>query len=226
MILAAQKINSVTIRDASLPPSADDFSEEFAGYPVISLLDFFSGYDQVALHQESRDLTAFQTEFGLVRLTTVPQGYTNGVQLFDRVIRKILREVIAQGRGAPFIDDVGVKAPSRQWYKLPDGSFEEVMPGVRRFVWESLLSLDLTLVYCELAGATISGIKSEFLMKELKMVAFLCGAEGWRPDLVKIDKIARWGPCQDITNARAFIGLCVYYRVWIKGFAEMAEPIL
>ena len=85
--------------------------------------------------------------------------------------------------------------------------------------------LDLTLVYCELAGATISGIKSEFLIKELKMVAFLYGAEGRRLDPVKIDKIMRWGPCQDITNARAFIGLCVYYRVWIKGFAEMAEPI-
>ena len=94
LILAAQRINAVTIRDASLPPSADDFSEEFAAYPVISLLDFFSEYDQVSLYPESCDMTGFQTELGLMRLTTVPQGYTNGVQLFDRVIRKILQEVI------------------------------------------------------------------------------------------------------------------------------------
>ena len=90
MILAAQKVNSGTIRDASLLSSADDFSEEFAEYLVISLPDFFSEYDQVALHQELRDLKTFQTEFGLVKLTTVPREYTNSIQLFNRVIRKIL----------------------------------------------------------------------------------------------------------------------------------------
>lgn len=225
LIIAAQRINAVTIRDASLPPSADEFSEDFTGYPVVSLLDFFSGYDQVSLHPESRDLTAFQTELGLMRLTTVPQGYTNGVQLFDRVIRKILREVIRTGRGAPFVDDVAVKAPNREWYQLKDGYYEEALPGVRRFVWEAILSLDMTLTYVELAGASISGLKSEFLMSELKIVAFMCGKDGRKPDPIKIDKITKWGPCRDLTDARAFIGLCVYYRVWIKDFAKIAAPI-
>ena len=50
LILAVQKINSVTIQNVILPPSADDFSEKFAGYPIISLLDFFFEYDQIALH--------------------------------------------------------------------------------------------------------------------------------------------------------------------------------
>ena len=108
---------------------------------------------------------------------------------------------------------------------MPDGSFEEVFPGVRRYVWEALLSLDMTLVYCELAGATISGVKSEFLMTELKMVAFMYGTNGRRPDPVKVDKVVKWGPCTDLTNARAFIGLCVYYRIWIRNFAIIAEPI-
>jgi hypothetical protein len=33
----------------------------------MSLLDFFSGYDQVELHKDSRDMTAFSTLLGLVR---------------------------------------------------------------------------------------------------------------------------------------------------------------
>ena len=45
LINAAQRVNAVTIKDASLPPSADDFSEEFVGFPLVSLLDLFSGYD-------------------------------------------------------------------------------------------------------------------------------------------------------------------------------------
>ena len=52
IINAAQRLNAVTIKDASLPPSADDFSEEFAGFPLLSFLDIFSGYDQCILAPE------------------------------------------------------------------------------------------------------------------------------------------------------------------------------
>lgn len=98
LINSTQKLNAVMIKDASLPPTVDEFSEEFTGYPLISLLDLFSGYDQCALAEESRDMTAFTTLFGLIRITTLPQGYTNGVQVFDSVIRKVLAEQIVQGR--------------------------------------------------------------------------------------------------------------------------------
>ncbi len=39
----AVELNRVTIRDANLPSSADEFSEEFAGCTISSLIDFFSG---------------------------------------------------------------------------------------------------------------------------------------------------------------------------------------
>ena len=45
MVNAAMNINKVTIRDANLPPSVDEFSEEFTGMYITSLIDFFSGYD-------------------------------------------------------------------------------------------------------------------------------------------------------------------------------------
>jgi len=87
LINAAQRLNAVTIKDASLPPSAEEYSEDFAGFPVLSLLDLFSGYDQMALAEICRDLTVFQTPLGLLRMTTLLQRYTNGVQVFDRVMK-------------------------------------------------------------------------------------------------------------------------------------------
>ena len=82
---------------------------------------------------------------------------------------------IAQGRSKPFIDDVGVKPASRSFYRKNgngcgseeddgDGEFEEVLPGVRRYVMEAIISLDQTLADIERSGGTISGEKSEFLM--------------------------------------------------------------
>ena len=145
MINAAQRLNEVTIKDASLPSSAENFSEEFAGFQVISLLDLFSEYNHCILAPESRDMTAFMTPFGLLRMTTLLQGYTNGVQVFDRVIKKVLWDVIAEKRGNAFIDDVRVKATSRDKYLDKNEKPMEVMPKVRRFVLKSIIFLDKVL---------------------------------------------------------------------------------
>jgi len=64
-----QQLNKVTIRDCGMPPSVDEFSEDFAGYPITSAIDYYSGYYEISLDNKSRDLTAFLTGVGLVRMT-------------------------------------------------------------------------------------------------------------------------------------------------------------
>jgi hypothetical protein len=108
LINNAQKINGVTIRDANPPPNPNEFSEEFAGCVIMSLLDFFSRYDQVELHEDSRDITAFYTPLGLVRQCTLPMGTTNSVAEFVRVMTKICQDHIPH-RCMPYLDDVCIK---------------------------------------------------------------------------------------------------------------------
>src|SRR5438046_8310289 len=55
-----QPLNKVTIIDSALPPSVDEFSEDFAGYPISSAIDYFLGYFEIPLARESRDLTTFR----------------------------------------------------------------------------------------------------------------------------------------------------------------------
>jgi len=45
LINAAMKMNKVTLKDANLPSSVDEFLEEFIGCIAALLVDFFSGYD-------------------------------------------------------------------------------------------------------------------------------------------------------------------------------------
>ena len=225
LINAAQRLNTVTIKDASLPPSADDFSEEFAGFPLHSLLDLFSGYDQCILAPELRNMTAFMTPFGLLRKTTLPQGYTNGGQVFDRVIRKVLKDVISQNRVKPFIDDMAVKPKTKSYFRDSNGRIEEVAPGIRRFVLEAIISLGKVLADIEWARATIFGEKSEFLKESLKVVAHICGEKRRSLEEVKMKKIEDWPPCKNVTDGRAFIGLCVYFRIWIRDFSVIPEPL-
>ena len=63
----------------------------------------------------------FMTPFGLLRMTTLPRGYTNGVQVFDRVIRKVLRDLISENREKPFIDDIAVKLKMKSYFRDSNG---------------------------------------------------------------------------------------------------------
>jgi hypothetical protein len=218
LINAALEMNRVTIRDANLPPAVDEFSEEFAGCAIASLVDLFSGYDQLPLAEKCRDMTAFMTPLGLVRMTTIPMGATNSVAQFVRVVNKIIADHVPH-HALPFVDDIGVKGPKTTYNN------EFILPGVRRYVMEHIQWLDGVLADIERAGCTISGEKSQFCCEGLRVVGFVCDVEGRHPDTAKVIKILDWPPCQDAAGARGFIGICVFYRVFIAGFALIAQPI-
>src|SRR6266511_5881101 len=69
LINTVMEINCVIVRDANLPLFINEFSEEFVGYVIVFLIDFFSDYDQIELNKKSRDLTTFYTLIGLLRMT-------------------------------------------------------------------------------------------------------------------------------------------------------------
>ena len=76
----------------------------------------------------------------------------------------------------------------------------------------------------EQAGCTIS-LKSQFCIDRISIVGFVYGAKGQSLDSAKVIKILEWKPCTDVSKARAFIGVCVYYRIWIKDFFIVTELI-
>jgi hypothetical protein len=155
-----QLLNKVTIRDSRMPPSVDQFSEDFAGYPITSAIDYFSGYYQIPLDKSGRDLTAFMTLLGLVRMTRLPQGWTNSVAEFMRIIGKVhYRQIPHEVR--PFLDDVGIKGPKNRC------SDEEISPGIRRFVFEHSQIFRRFMCDCWNAGLTISDflIRNGYLFK-------------------------------------------------------------
>ena len=65
----------------------------------------------------------------------------------------------------------------------------------------------------ELAGGTASGAKTQWLMPGIKVVGYVCDADGRHPDNAKIAKIVNWEDCRDLTSARAFMGICTFYRL-------------
>ena len=182
LVNVAVELNQITIQNANLPPSANEFFGEFTGCTISSLINFFSGYNQVELDKESRDLTGFMTPLGLMRMTMLAQGATNLVTQFVRIVPKILASYL-RDQAKPFLDDVGVKGPKTMYNN------EEFAPGIREYVVEHIQNLDKVLADLEQAKVTIAGAISQFCQAGIKIIGYICNADGCHPDISKVLKI-------------------------------------
>ena len=54
----------------------------------------------------------------------------------------------------------------------------------------------------------------------------VCDVDGRRPEQKKIAKILDWPMPRTMKEAHGFIGLCVYYRIFVKDFSTIVLPIL
>ncbi|GBG77340.1 hypothetical protein CBR_g23671 [Chara braunii] len=119
----------------------------------------------------------------------------------------------------PYIDDNPVKGAR---YK----DETEVQPGVREFVWDHLQDIKDLLQRFIVYNITASGPKSILAVPEVTILGFRCGAYGRRLDPAKTDKISQWPtPLRATTEVRAFLGVVGFWRIFIKGFAKITEPI-
>ena len=62
-------------------------------------------------------------------------------------------------------------------------------------------------------------------MSGIRVVGFICDFLGRHPDTFKVIKIVEWAPSNDVTEAKAFIKVVIYYRVFVKNFSLIAAPI-
>ena len=78
---------------------------------------------------------------------------------------------------------------------------------------EHIKNLNKVLADLEQAEVNIAGAKSQFCQADIKIVGYICDADGHHPDTSKVLKIWDWTECTDATSACAFIRVCVYYQI-------------
>ena len=136
-----------------------------------------------------------------------------------RVILKVLWRHIPD-KCKPFLDDIGIKGPKDRY------GDEEIFPEIRRFVWEHAQIFAGIMEDIWRSGLTISGAKSAIGMAGISIVGMVCDSEGRHPEQRKMQKILDWPTPRSVKDARGFIGICVYYRIFIVGFSVIAVPIM
>lgn len=220
-----QPLNKVSIRDAGLPPILDDFVEPFAGCQCYTVFDLFWGFDARKVHPQCRDLTAFLTPLGLLRITSIPMGYTNSPAEFQKCMTFIVKDEIPDVANV-FIDDLPIKGPTTQYLDL-DGKPQTLPenPGIRKFIWEHAIDVNRIMHKVKESGATFSAKKTQICRPEVVIIGQKCTPEGRLPEEDKVQKILNWPPLTTIKEARGFLGLCGTVRIWIKDYSTLVRPI-
>ena len=221
-----QPLNAVTIRDPTVPPTVEQYAESFSGRACYRIFNLFAGFDQRSLALKSRDLTTFQNPLGTYRLTSIPMGYTNAMQIFHGDITFILQEEIPHIM-IPFIDDIPAKGLVTR-YQKKNGDYETIPenPGIQQFVWEHLQNVNRIIQRIKHAGGTFSGLKSSTCVESAIIVGHRCSINGRMPDEARVQKILDWPICKNLTEVRGFLGTQGTVKIFIKDFTMHAKPLV
>jgi hypothetical protein len=215
-----QPLNAVSVKDSSLPPNINDFADSFVGHSVYIVADLFAGYDGRRLAEDSQELTTTDSPLGPVKLTSLPQGYTNSMQEFMRTVTHMIRPLIPD-KAEAFVDDVAGKGPKSRY----DNKSIPENPNIRQYIWEFAHVVDELFATFALAGCTASGNKLVLATPLIHIVGNVCSMEGRRPHHGIITKIINWPRPTNVSQVRGFLGTVGVTRNWIWQFAKIAKPL-
>jgi hypothetical protein len=215
LINVALKINRVTIRDANLFFTIDEFSEKFANCAIALFVNLFFDYDQLSLIEKCPDMIVFMTSFDLMRMITIFMSAINLMIQFVRVINKIIVDHVFH-HALFFMDNIKVKK-SKITYNN-----EFIFSQIRRWVMKHIQWLNDVLTDIEKADCIIFEEKFQFCCEELRVIDFVCDVKKRHSDTAKIIKFVKWFACQNVVDVREFIKICVFYQIFIASFVFIA----
>lgn len=196
-------LNSLTVKDAYPIPRVDECLDALSGCKWFSSMDLNSGFWQVGLHPEDRQKSAFATSLGLFQFTVMPFGLANSPSTFERLMEDVLRGLQWEEL-LLFMDDI----------VSPSKSIEEDLQRLRN-IFDRLRAANLKL----------KPSKCSFFQKKIRFLGHIVSESGVATDPEKLSAIKDWPIPRSAKQVKSFLGLCSYYRRYVKGLAKIARPL-
>lgn len=193
--------NQAIKRTRHIMPTIDDILSKLNQATVFSKLDLNSGYHQLELDEESRNITTFSTHVGLRRYKRLNFGVTSAAEIFQNHIAELLTDISGSLNTS---DDILIYGKSQ----------EEHDQALKR-VFDRLLEKNLTL----------NKGKCEFNKDQIEFYGFMFGKTGVSPDPKKVTAIQNMKTPTNVKEVRSFLGLTNYVSRFIADYANITKPL-
>ncbi|XP_013616926.1 PREDICTED: uncharacterized protein LOC106323330 [Brassica oleracea var. oleracea] len=102
-------LNKACPKDSYPLPNIDRLVESTAGNEMLTFMDAFSGYNQIMMHPDDREKTAFITDRGTYCYKVMPFGLKNAGATYQRLVNKMFADKLGITMEV-YIDDMLVKS--------------------------------------------------------------------------------------------------------------------
>ena len=203
MCIDYRALNKQTVKDKFPLPRIDELLESLGKARVFTALDLASGYHQIGIAEDSIEKTAFRTARGQYEFVVMPFGLTNAPSVFQRLMNKLFRDELGIFV-LVYLDDILIYSEDLDSH------------------WAHLRQVLQRLRESQLYGRLH---KCEFLKDRVQYLGFDVSAEGIRPSDDKVKTILEWPTPTSQKDIRSFLGLCSFYRRFVRGFSSIAHPL-
>jgi hypothetical protein len=203
MCIDYRDLNKKTIKNKYPIPRIDELLDELHGVVYFTKIDLHSGYHQIKMREQDVPKTAFKCHYGHYKFLVMPFGLTNAPATFqscmNHVFNKQLRKFLLV-----FFDDLLIY--SKTWE-------------------EHLQHVEQILAIMEKQSLYAKESKCEFGMTEVLYLGHIIGVKGVQVHQEKIQAILDWPTPKTLTELKGFLGICCYYRRFVKGFSQLCAPL-
>ena len=189
----------VSLKDHYPLPKMDHILQRVVGSSRISLLDGFSGFNQILVHPGDQDKTAFTTPWGTFKYVKIPFGLKNAGATFQRAMDIAFAKEIHDFL-VGYLDDLTPLSKSDQ---------------------EHLKHLRQVFLTCRKYGISLNPKKSLFSLEEGKLLGHIISKDGIRINPERIQAILRVPYPRNIKEMEAFLGKINFLRRFIPNLAEL-----
>ena len=177
----------------------DHILQRVVGSSRISLLDGFSGFNQILVHADDQDKTAFTTPWGTFKYVKMPFRLKNAGATFQRAM------------------DISF---AKEIHDLLVIYLDDLTP-FSKYVQEHLKHLRQVFLTYRKYGISLNPKKSLFGLEEGKLLGHIISKDGIRIDPNRIQAILQVLYPRNIKELQAFLGKINFLRRFIPNLAEL-----
>jgi hypothetical protein len=198
-----RNLNRSSRKDNYPLPNMEHILQRVTGASRMSMIDGFSGYNQISVMPEDREKTSFITPWGTFMYAKMPFGLMNAGATFQRAM-----DIAFIGEKDKFVmiylDDITVFSKTDKEHCC---HFKRVFLKCRRF------------------GLSLNPKKSLFAMQEGKLLGHIVSAEGVRIDPDRVEAIQALSLPRSKKEVQAFLGRINFLRRFVSNFTELVKHI-